>query len=402
MPLRDPWALLGGLSPSEFMRDYWQKKPLLVRGAIPAFGMSKGLESPISAAELNDLAKHELVESRVIQSHPWRLKHGPQSARGIPKITEKNWTMLVQGMEGWHPAAAKVLSGFRFIPDYRLDDLMISIAGPGGGVGPHLDSYDVFLIQMSGRRKWQIQSNPDKRFIEDLPLKILENFNPTDEWVLEPGDMLYLPPQVAHDGVALDPGTQTWSVGFRAPSYRELIQETLWRLADQLEDDLSLSDLLTDAGQVASDRPAKIPSPVIQSVKHRFHELPWHGQELEELLEFTLGEILSEPKPTVVFSPPFEPLSEAQFRKVIVQEGLVVHPQTRLNISGDYLFCNGALLTYLDKKSDAFESWLLFAHQRGFSPKQCRRFLSYASMFEPVYEGYLDGWFELGAYAAGE
>ena len=120
------------------------------------------------------------------------------------------------------------------------------------------------------------------------------------------------------------------------------------------------------------------------------------------MLEFTLGEILSEPKPTVVFSPPFEPLSEAQFRKAIVQEGLVVHPQTRLNISGDYLFCNGALLTYLDKKSDAFESWLLFAHQRGFAPKQCRRFLSYASMFEPVYEGYLDGWFELGTYAPGE
>jgi 50S ribosomal protein L16 3-hydroxylase len=121
---------------------------------------------------------------------------------------------------------------------------MISIAGPGGGVGPHWTPTDVFLIQMSGRRRWQIQTNPNKEFIEDLPLKILQKFHPTDEWMLEPGDLLYLPPQIAHDGVALDPGTQTWSVGFRAPSYRELLQETLWRLADQLEDDLSLAGLL--------------------------------------------------------------------------------------------------------------------------------------------------------------
>jgi 50S ribosomal protein L16 3-hydroxylase len=317
----------------------------------------------------------------------------------MPKLSDKNWTLLVQGMEGLHPAAAKVLSWFRFIPDYRLDDLMISIAGPGGGVGPHLDSYDVFLIQMSGRRRWQIQSNPNKGFIGDLPLKILEEFHPTDEWVLEPGDLLYLPPQIAHDGVALDPGTQTWSVGFRAPSYRELLQETLWRLADQLEDDLSLAELLSDPQQSATDRPAKIPSTVVQAVKHHFHTLPWHGKDLDELLEFTLGEILSEPKPSVVFTAPENPLDESTFRKRLVFEGLVAHPQTRLNISGDYLFCNGALLSFLDKKSDAYESWLLFAHQRGFFPRQCRRFLSYPSMFEPVYEGYLDGWFELGSYS---
>ena len=380
------------------MQDYWQKKPLLVRGAIPAFALEPGLESPISAPDLFDLAKHDLVESRLIHSAPWRLKHGPQTKRGMPKITDKNWTMLIQGMEGWHPAAAKVLSWFRFIPDYRLDDLMVSIAGPGGGVGPHLDSYDVFLIQMSGRRRWQIQSQPNKTMVEGVPLKILEHFTPSEEWILEPGDMLYLPPQIAHNGVALDAGTQTWSVGFRAPSYRELIQETLWRLADQLEDDLTLSDIISDPSQVATDRPAKIPSNLTQAVKHRFHELPWHGKELEELLEFTLGEILSEPKPSIVFSPPFAPLSEKAFRTACVTQGLVAHAQTRLNISGEYLFCNGALLTFLDNKSDACESWILFAQQRGFLPVQCRRFLSYPSMFEPIYEGYLDGWFELGSH----
>ena len=396
LPLKAPWALLGQMSPTEFMRDYWQKKPLLVRGAIPAFGMNPELESPISNKELYELAGYDLVESRLVKSHPWRLEHGPHAMRSIPKITQKNWTMLIQGMEGWHPAAAKVLSWFRFIPDYRLDDLMISIAGPGGGVGPHLDSYDVFLIQMQGRRTWKIQSQPKKGFIEDLPLKILSEFKPTDEWTLNPGDMLYLPPQIAHDGVALDPGTQTWSVGFRALSWRELLQETLWRLADQLDDDISLGQILTDPHQPASDRPSKIPSHLIQSLKNRFNELPWHGKSLENLLEFSLGEILSEPKPQVVFSPAIDLLSENEFRTACVLQGLSVHPQSRLSISSDYLFCNGTLLTFLDKKSEAFEYWLLFAHQRGFLPFQCRRFLAYPSMFEHIYEGYCNGWFELG------
>jgi 50S ribosomal protein L16 3-hydroxylase len=379
------------------MREYWQKKPLLVRGAIPAFAQQADLKSPISEKELFDLAGYDLVESRLVQSKPWRLAHGPHKARALPKLTQKDWTLLIQGMEGWHPAAATVLSWFRFIPDYRLDDLMISIAGPGGGVGPHLDSYDVFLLQMEGRRQWKIQSNPKKGFLENQPLKILEEFNPSDEWTLQPGDMLYLPPQVAHEGVALDPGTQTWSVGFRSPSWRELLQETLWRLADQLEDDLSLSHILTDPHQAATDHPAKIPAQLTQSLKHRFNELPWHGKSLDDLMEFALGEILSEPKPTVVFAPPLELLNESEFRTACVIQGLCVHPQTRVAISGEYLFCNGAILTFLDKKSEAYEYWLLFAHQRGFLPSQCRRFLAYPSMFEHIYEGYENGWFELGA-----
>ena len=207
---------------------------------------------------------------------------------------------------------------------------------------------------------------------------------------------MYLPPQIAHDGIALDPGTQTWSVGFRSLSWRELLQETLWRLADQLEDDLSLGQILTDPHQVATDRPSKVPSHLIDSLKNRFHELPWHGKNLEDLLEFALGEILSEPKPQVIFNPPIDLLSESEFRAACVIQGLVVHPQTRLNISGDYLFCNGAILTFLDKKSEAYDYWLLFAHQRGFQPSQCRRFLAYPSMFEHIYEGYENGWFELG------
>jgi len=399
LPIKEPWALLGGLSPADFMRDHWQKKPLLVRNAIPAFQLMKAngaeLESPITPKDLSQFATSDMVESRLVQSAPWKLRHGPFTTKAIPSLTRKNWTLLVQGMEALHPAAATVLSWFRFIPDYRLDDLMISIAGPGGGVGPHLDSYDVFLIQMSGRRRWSIEHEPKKGFIDGLPLKILSEFNPDEEWLLEPGDMLYLPPQIAHDGIALDPGTQTWSVGFRSPSWRELLQETLWRLSDQLEDDSSLSQVITDPYQSATDKPALIPTRLTQELKKQFNQLPWHGKDLEELLEFSIGEILSEPKAQIVFHAPQKPLSENNFRQACLKSGLNVHSQTRLTISGDYMFCNGALLTYLDQKSDTLSAWLSLANQRAWTPIQARRFISYPSMFEAIYEGYLDGWFVL-------
>jgi 50S ribosomal protein L16 3-hydroxylase len=192
------------------MDRYWHKKPLLVRGAIPAFGLAtqnqESLDSPISAEELFKLANQELVESRLIKAKPWSFETGPFSKRSIPAASKPNWTLLLQGMEAHHPAAAAILSWFRFIPDARLDDLMISIAGIGGGVGPHFDSYDVFLIQMAGRRRWRISEQKDLSLNPNMPLKILQNFQAADDWVLEPGDMLYLPPHFAHDGIALDAG----------------------------------------------------------------------------------------------------------------------------------------------------------------------------------------------------
>jgi 50S ribosomal protein L16 3-hydroxylase len=382
------------------MRDYWHKRPLLVRHAIPSFALAKAqgqaLQSPISANVLFGFAGNDANESRLVKSKPWQLEHGPFRKGQIPSLKSNDWTLLVQGVEARHPAAANVLSWFRFIPDARLDDLMISIAGVGGGVGPHVDSYDVFLIQMEGRRRWKISAQSDLSLREDLPLKILARFEAKEDWVLEPGDLLYLPPHIAHEGIALDAGCQTWSVGFRAPSWRELLQETLWRLADQLDNDISLEQLLSDPVQAASIKPASIPKRVRDELKNRFLELPLQGQSLTDLLEFTLGEILSEPKPQIVFEPPTHPLSEGVFRKTCLSKGITLLPQTRLQISGDYLFCNGALMAFLDKKSDAIESWLFFAHQRGFQPAQCRRFLSYPSMFEPIYEAYLDGWLQLG------
>ncbi|WP_231969997.1 cupin domain-containing protein [Polynucleobacter necessarius] len=201
------------------------QKPLLIRGAIPAFTLSAQdgdvLSSPISTKELIHLELQEEVESRLVKSKPCSFDQGPFSKQAIPSIDKPSWTLLLHGMEAHHPAAAAILSWFRFIPDARLDDLMISIASIGGGVGPHFDSYDVFLIQMSGRRRWRISEQKDLSLNTKLPLKILQNFKSEQEWTLAPGDMLYLPPHIAHDDIALDAGCQTWSVGLRSPSFKE-------------------------------------------------------------------------------------------------------------------------------------------------------------------------------------
>ncbi|MFM1760385.1 MAG: hypothetical protein RLY75_1656 [Pseudomonadota bacterium] len=181
LPLDLPWALLGGNSPQQFMKSYWHKKSLLVRGAIPAFELAKQLGEPLGSAispeELFAIASDETVESRLIKAKPWTFTNGPFKKKSIPSIEKPDWTLLIQGMEAKHPAAAKVLSWFRFIPDARLDDLMISIAGPDGGVGPHFDSYDVFLIQMSGRRRWRISEQKDLTLNPNLPMKILQDFS---------------------------------------------------------------------------------------------------------------------------------------------------------------------------------------------------------------------------------
>ena len=269
-----PWALLGGNSPQQFMKAYWHKRPLLVRGAIPAFGLSKKLGetlgSAISPEELFKISGHDALESRLIKANPWTFLSGPFKKKSIPSLEAPDWTLLLQGMEARHPAAAKVLSWFRFIPDARLDDLMISIAGSGGGVGPHFDSYDVFLIQMSGRRRWRISKQKDLALNPDLPLKILQKFKAEQEWDLEPGDMLYLPPHIAHDGIALDAGCQTWSVGFRSPSYKEILQEGLWRLAESLEDIPELQKRFADPNQTASKHAEQLPEELIKQVAQKF------------------------------------------------------------------------------------------------------------------------------------
>jgi 50S ribosomal protein L16 3-hydroxylase len=206
----------------QFLRDYWQKRPLLIRAAFPAAG-------PLcNRADLFALARNPDVESRLVLEragdYPWQVQHGPFSAARMRRLPASRWSLLVQGVNFHWPRAAALLEEFSFIPNWRVDDLMVSYAVDKGGVGPHLDSYDVFLLQASGRRRWRISGRHygESDLVPGLDLRILGNFRPSREWLLEPGDMLYLPPGVAHHGIAVGESI-TCSIGFRAPSSSELL-----------------------------------------------------------------------------------------------------------------------------------------------------------------------------------
>src|SRR5690606_28554951 len=199
----------------------------LIRQAIPDF------EAPLDAAALIALASDDSVESRLIARRRgrWSLEHGPFEPERLPSLSGRDWTLLVQGADLHSDAARALLSRFRFVPDARLDDLMISLAADGGGVGPHQDSYDVFLLQAWGRRRWRIGRVAEPQLVPGLPLRVLANFEAEREWLLEPGDMLYLPPGWGHDGIAEGP-CMTCSVGFRAPSRHEFLAAFLAEAAD--------------------------------------------------------------------------------------------------------------------------------------------------------------------------
>ena len=373
LPLDLPWPLLGNLSPHSFMQRYWHKCPLLVRQAIPAFALSKNaglpLLSPISDKTLYGYACDGLSEARLVEAKPWRLQHGPFRKKEIPTNNERDWTLLIQGMEARHPTAAHVLSWFRFIPDARLDDLMISIAGIGGGVGPHVDSYDVFLIQMEGRRRWKISGQADLGLRPDLPLKILARFKPEQEWVLEPGDLLYLPPNIAHEGVALDAGCQTWSVGFRSPSYRELISEGLWRLAESLESDSSLAAIYADPNQKACLDPARLPAQLEDEIRQRIAALSLNQSPA---LINGITAYLSEPKPHAIFTSPDPVLSPHALQASLQKMVLVPHPQTRLLIRGETVFCNGDAVT--DGQDPAtIKAWQTLARLHSLTQRRIRK-----------------------------
>jgi 50S ribosomal protein L16 3-hydroxylase len=217
--------------------------------------------------------------------------------RALPPISRPGWTLLVQGLDLHVPAAHELLSKFRFVPAARLDDLMVSWASPGGGVGPHVDSYDVFLIQVHGRRRWQFGKVKDAAFVEGAPLKLLRHFEPTQDCVLEPGDLLYLPPSWGHDGVAEGGDCMTCSVGFRAPAAGELARELLMRLADEGEDAARAAALYRDPQQPATATPGALPDGLLQFARRALE------QQLADpdALARVFGELLTEPKPQVWF-----------------------------------------------------------------------------------------------------
>ncbi|MGI9273391.1 MAG: JmjC domain-containing protein, partial [Endozoicomonas sp.] len=233
-------SILGNLSPEQFLQQYWQKKPLLIRQAFPDY------HSPVSPDELAGLALEEEMESRIILEHgktPWELRNGPFSASDFSNLPDSHWTLLVQGVDHWVPEIRELFEHFTFLPSWRLDDIMVSYATDGGSVGPHYDQYDVFLLQTEGRRRWQIGQNYDESAprIQGTDLHILSEFDVVEEHILEPGDMLYLPPGIGHHGTA-EGECMTFSVGFRAPSHKEILMHFTDFLADQLPEHLRYSD----------------------------------------------------------------------------------------------------------------------------------------------------------------
>lgn len=329
MNLRDPLALLGGRSPAAFMRDHWQKRPLLIRGAFPADGVDGAPLAPATPQELLALAARDDVESRlVIQGGAagWQLKHGPFARRALPPRTRPGWTLLVQGVDLHVEAAHALLRRFRWIADARVDDLMISYATPGGGVGPHIDSYDVFLLQVHGHRRWQVGPVADASFVDGLPVRILERFEPTEEWVLGPGDMLYVPPRWGHDGVAEDE-CMTCSIGYRAPQPTELARELLQRVLDDVESD-GAETLYRDPPGSATEAPARVPEALDAFARKAVDRLLRDPAQLAR----ALGEVMTEPKPQVWFEEGGERTAGA---------GLRLDRRTRMMYDERHVFING-------------------------------------------------------------
>ena len=364
MDVHTALPLLAGLSPAQFMQRHWQKKPLLVRGAMPGF------KPLLSRAELFKLAFSDMVESRLIvkNGQKWHMKNGPIAPRGLPPLKQQGWTLLVQGVDGHDAGVYQLLQQFRFVPDARLDDVMISWATPGGGVGPHFDSYDVFLLQASGRRHWKISQQKDLTLQDGVPLKILQNFVPDEEFVLEAGDMLYLPPGYAHDGVAAanhaaddsNPGCMTYSIGFKAPAAQELAAELLHRLAEFGEDALEASSagevrkVYRDSGQAATSTPALLPEKLLTFAQNAVH----HALKDPLALSCALGEIMTAVKPKIWFNESDNELPHAM--------GIGLDAKTRMMYDAHHVFINGE--SYRAKGADAALMRLL-ADQRHLSAR---------------------------------
>ena len=351
MDIQQPLTLLGGLTPAQFMRRHWHKKPLLVRQAIPNF------QPPVLRPEMFALAAEESVESRLVQQIKggWKLRHGPFARRSLPAMSQREWTLLVQGVDLHNDAVHQLMQQFRFVPEARLDDLMISYATDGGGVGPHFDSYDVFLLQAHGRRRWRIGRQKDLTLKEGIPLKVLAEFEPEEEFVLEPGDMLYLPPRYAHEGIA-EGECMTYSIGFRAPARAELAQELLVRLSEDAAEDEQVQ-MYRDAKQEAVAEPGAIPAELQAFAKEALERAL--SQPLA--LERALGEYLTEPKPNVWF--------EASDGGAML-EAVRLDRRTRMMYDAQHIFINGE--SYRAGGKDATLMRRL-ANQRYLSSKDIQR-----------------------------
>ncbi|QEI05592.1 cupin domain-containing protein [Pigmentiphaga aceris] len=330
MDISLPLPLLGGRSPADFMQRYWQRRPLLIRGAIP------NIKPPASPAQIKRLAREDDVESRLIwqEADGWEMESGPFAR--LPPAREDGWTLLVQGLNLHVDAAADLMAQFRFIPDARLDDVMVSIATNGGGVGPHFDNYDVFLLQGAGRRRWRIGKQKDLSLVPGVPLKLLQNFQPTEEFVLEAGDMLYLPPHYAHDGIAEGDDCMTLSIGFRSPSAAEMAQGMLELAAEDMGD-AQAGARYRDPGIAPTRNPAQMPDSLLDFAIDAASRVRFDAK----LATRFLGRWLTEPKANVVFGED-EDAADLDLMSDWPTEGaLVADRRTQMLYRGKLAFING-------------------------------------------------------------
>ncbi|MBM3357774.1 MAG: cupin domain-containing protein [Betaproteobacteria bacterium] len=371
-----PIQRLAGLPVDEFLRRHWQKRPLLARSALPQYA---GL---VDRDTLFELAARDDLESRVVLrgGRRWRVRHGPFSPRELARLPRRGWTLLVQGVNHALPAAQDLLLEFAFIPYARLDDLMVSYAPAGGGVGPHFDSYDVFLLQGQGARRWRTSRQRDLAQVPGAPLRLLRRFRATGEWVLRPGDMLYLPPRCAHDGVALGESV-TYSVGFRAPSAQELGS----RFLEHLQDHLQLDGMYEDPDLRRLRHPAQLDHRMVRKAERLLRDVRWTGADTARFL----GGYLTEPKAHVFFSRPSRTLAPRAFAARAARHGLRLALRTRMLFRGDTIFMNGEAHTV---GAPAARLLARLADRRRLPPLA----LSGGESARLLYEWYRAGYIEFG------
>lgn len=321
------------LAVEQFLRDYWQKQPLLLRAALPEF------EPQLDPDDIAGLACEALAESRLVtgrfEERNWTLRYGPFTEEDFARLPERDWTLLVQDVEKHYPPLRELISAFAFLPQWRIDDLMVSVAGPGGSVGPHVDQYDVFLLQAAGYRRWEIAKSYDPELLPDCDLNVLRRFVPEQAWTLGPGDMLYLPPGVAHHGVAVagatpgaaDKGTvtpcMTWSIGMRAPSAADLLQA----MGEWLAESRAEGGRFRDPDLHTPAHPGQIDSSAIAGLR----DLARSVLDDPEQFAVFLGTFLSRYRLAHEPAAPPGAISPARLRKEL-QRGAVLHhnPWTRL------------------------------------------------------------------------
>lgn len=335
-----------GIDAEIFLRDYWQQRPLLMHQALP------GVVNPLEPDVLAGLACEPEVEARLLIEHgesPWQLQHGPFGDADFAALPDRHWTLLVQDVDKHVPEAAALLDHFAFLPRWRMDDLMISYAPDQGSVGPHVDAYDVFLVQTLGHRRWRISDRAynDDDMLPDLDIRVLRDFHTEQEWLLAPGDVLYLPPGVAHWGVAEGEHCMTCSVGFRSPSQHELASswfDTLLTRADDRQryrDPASLTPGL--GGQIPTDAVATVRT-LLDSLRN------WSDNELADWF----GRYITEPKPQLLPALPETPLDLTALTQQLSEGAeLRAHPHARLAFTVPQ---DGASLLFADGECFALDT----------------------------------------------